>query len=101
MTGTDSAGCRLGMREVRAAPFSFRARSAWATPTSPVSSDVSPATHSSSARWRWASFSVAWGVLVVLLSGRGGLRGAMPYGPYVIAGLLAVMVHGNTAYPFP
>ncbi len=41
------------------------------------------------------------GALAVLLSGRGTARRTMPYGPYVIAGLLAVLVHGNTTHPFP
>jgi len=37
----------------------------------------------------------------VLLSGQGTLRSAIPYGPYVVAGLLTVLVHGNTTHPFP
>ncbi len=40
------------------------------------------------------------GALAVLLSGKGTARSTMPYGPYVIAGLLVVLVHGNTTHAF-
>ena len=38
------------------------------------------------------------GALVVLLVSRGGLRSATPYGPYVISGLLVMLIHGNTMH---
>jgi len=41
------------------------------------------------------------GALAVLLSGKGTTRSTMPYGPYVIIGLLTVLLHGNTTHPFP
>jgi len=41
------------------------------------------------------------GAAFVLLLGRGGLRGTMPYGPALIAAVLIVLVHGNTTHPFP
>jgi len=40
------------------------------------------------------------GAGAVLLLGRGELRGTMPYGPALIAAVLIVLVHGNTAHPF-
>ncbi len=40
------------------------------------------------------------GAGAVLLLGRGGLRGTMPYGPALIAAVLIVLVHGDTAHPF-
>jgi len=40
------------------------------------------------------------GAGAVLLLGRGELRGTMPYGPALIAAVLIVLVHGNTAQPF-
>ncbi len=36
----------------------------------------------------------------VLVLGRGGLHGTMPYGPALIAAVLIVLVHGNMAHPF-
>ena len=41
------------------------------------------------------------GAASVLLLRRSGLRETMPYGPALIAATLIVLVHGNTAHPFP
>ena len=41
------------------------------------------------------------GALGVLLRGRGGRRSTLPYGPYLIIGVLYVLAHGTTMCPFP
>lgn len=41
------------------------------------------------------------GALGVLLRGRGGRRSTLPYGPYLIIGVLYVLARGTTMHPFP
>jgi len=41
------------------------------------------------------------GALGVLLRGRGGRRSTLPYGPYLIIGVLYMLVRGATMHPFP
>lgn len=37
----------------------------------------------------------------VLVRRRDGLRGALPYGPALVAATLVVLIHGSTMHPFP
>jgi len=41
------------------------------------------------------------GALGVLLRGRGGRRSTLPYGPYLIIGVLYMLARGTTIHPFP
>ncbi len=41
------------------------------------------------------------GALGVLLRGRGGRRSTLPYGPYLVIGVLYVLARGTTMHPFP
>ena len=41
------------------------------------------------------------GALGVLLRGRGGRRSTLPYGPYLIIGVLYMLAGGTTMHPFP
>jgi len=41
------------------------------------------------------------GALGVLLRGRGSRRSTLPYGPYLIIGVLYVLARGTTMHPFP
>jgi len=41
------------------------------------------------------------GALSVLLRRRGGRRSTLPYGPYLIIGVLYVLARGTTMHPFP
>jgi len=42
-----------------------------------------------------------FGALGVLLRGRGGRRSALPYGPYLLIGVLYMLARGTTMHPFP
>ncbi len=42
-----------------------------------------------------------FGALGVLLWGRGGRRSTLPYGPYLIIGVLYMLARGTTMHPFP
>ncbi len=42
-----------------------------------------------------------FGALGVLLRGRGGRRSTLPYGPYLIIGVLYMLARGTSTHPFP
>ena len=41
------------------------------------------------------------GALGVLLRGRGGRRSTLPYGPYLVIGVLYMLARGTSTHPFP